>query len=706
MNKYFYSFSYSIIAIAMLFIFSCGGNKTNLGKVEFTEPIPDKNIKTEKFGEIASNQICVILKEDLKKSDAENIAKEFGGEVSGYMEFINLYQIKSDINSESDLINAVEKISGKDGVLQVFPNGAIELRGGGSSCNPLDDPVYKDLPDDYGDALSTSGLREAWDIISASGIKLNKVTAGIIDDNFGIRNSETNNNTNIKPIEPIRDTARGKHHHSNMIANIIGANPDNGGVTGYASILEEKLQINTSNLFHYGNRTEVEYKQDDFTQYKDKTGKSYTLSSLRMLQEQVESGAKIINCSYGPITLSNSTEPEAKAHRIFLEKLAKEHPDVLIVAAAPNGDGELNGKNDYWGHKLPNLITVGGVSNNGEMIVSPIVGGDAEITLSAPAGIVYDEGNCFGKSTSSCAPQITGAAILLKSINPKLTAAEIKKILTETAGKTVNGKPYPDKYGAGMLRIDDAVLKVINDIRKEEGLPPFSKESLLNLRKIILSSEGGPADYKVIANIPAVSEKGTEVSIEVTGSDYALSGDKIKKISSAGNVSWDITLKDLKSRITVTVKRLDTESCSYIVLGGTPLIYEIQGEWSGEIWYDEVVMDRRGFKSIIVDAFEELKGTKRSAILNVTKSGDETLKGRISYMVFGEEALTSAPSKEVIFNYIDGNLTTEFSYPGSGERITYEIKVSRTDSGFSCIGNWKSGKGAEYVSGIIELKKN
>ena len=692
-----------IFIISILF-FSCG-KEINLGKTEIVDPNPDRVIKTEKWGAVAKNQICIILEKDNDKSDAESIAEETEGEVIGFMEYINLFQIEYNLKTEEDYASVIDKLTKKEEVVTAFPNRLLELRGSGNSCNPLDDPIYKDLPSELGDALKTCGIREAWDIIKSSGAELNEVNAGVIDDGFGMRNSETKGIPGITPLEEGRDTSRGKHNHSNMVVNIIGANSVNGGVTGYASVLGDKLKIKTSNLFTTESKSETEYNPKDPTQYLDDKGRSFTLASLQRIQEQVENGSKIINCSYGPMALHSSNEPEAKAHRLFLENLAREHPDVLLIAAAPSGDGIVNGKNDYWGQKLPNLITVGGVSNDGEKIVSAEQGEDGEITLAAPSGIMYDEGDSYGYTTSSCTPQVTSAAILIKSLNPELTASEIKKILIETAGKTVNGKPYPGNYGAGMLRIDDAVLKVINDIRKKEGLKPLTKEELQDLRKINLSSEGGPVDFNVIANIPGVSKNGTEVTIEITGTDYSLAGDKTKSLASPGDVSWSVSLKDKTSRITVRVIRTDTEACAYILLGGTPTADEIAGEWSGNIWYDDFRFKKTYWSGLFEEAYQELKGSKRNAGMKLTKITEELMSGKISYMVFTSEALSSSFSPEVKMNYIDGNLKAEFDSPDSPSRITYDLTITRTDNGLLCKGRWENTDGAEYTKGVIEMTK-
>jgi subtilisin family serine protease len=81
-------------------------------------------------------------------------------------------------------------------------------------------------------------------------------------------------------------------------------------------------------------------------------------------------------------------------------------------------------------------------------------------------------GNSYEGGTSAATPQVSAAAALLLSLNPDLSAAEIKQILSDTA------RPGPAEVGGKILAVDQAVLKVINQQRDSMGLPAVTGEEL------------------------------------------------------------------------------------------------------------------------------------------------------------------------------------------------------------------------------------
>jgi subtilisin family serine protease/subtilisin-like proprotein convertase family protein len=129
------------------------------------------------------------------------------------------------------------------------------------------------------------------------------------------------------------------------------------------------------------------------------------------------------------------------------------HPDVIAVSACTS----LNRKSAYsnWG---PN-ISVAAPSNNGVPgIWFPGVGyiatgpqvrgvlpGEGIFTSDRLGAAGYDAGDFtadFGGTSSAC-PVVAGVAALVLSVNPTLTAREVKLLLQETADKIVDPDPDP-----------------------------------------------------------------------------------------------------------------------------------------------------------------------------------------------------------------------------------------------------------------------
>jgi subtilisin family serine protease len=129
------------------------------------------------------------------------------------------------------------------------------------------------------------------------------------------------------------------------------------------------------------------------------------------------------------------------------------HPDVITVSACTS----LNKKAAYsnWG---ANISVCAPSSNAAPMMWFEEIGmvkTAPEITVSLPGLKVfstdqlgklgYEAGNftdSFGGTSSAC-PLVAGIAALMLSINPHLTAQEVKQILQETADKIIDTDPDP-----------------------------------------------------------------------------------------------------------------------------------------------------------------------------------------------------------------------------------------------------------------------
>ncbi len=129
------------------------------------------------------------------------------------------------------------------------------------------------------------------------------------------------------------------------------------------------------------------------------------------------------------------------------------HPDAIAVAASTS----LNKKAAYsnWG----NHISVCAPSNNappgtwfqdsGYVFTQPAIAsylpGLGILTTDQLGAAGYDPGDftsTFG-GTSSATPVVAGVAALMLSVNPNLTAQEVKQILQETADQIVDVDPDP-----------------------------------------------------------------------------------------------------------------------------------------------------------------------------------------------------------------------------------------------------------------------
>ena len=516
-------------------------------------------INTSEWGEVPANQVIVMLKDGKGRSDADRVSLRLGGRVTGFITYLNLYQIEITGNSEAELREAIQSAESDPDVELAFPNQQVhdDEAVQGQQCSPLDDPVYRE--GDRGKGYQLIGVQNAWDLMRVSGLQLSNVDVGVVDNGLFKGNGEFGGKVVIDatlPSSELENSLDQFGSHGTWVMNILAADSENGGMTGIASEpLQGKLKVSMVNRNVYGNNA---------------------VGSLIAIKESIKKGARIVSCSWGDSLAYPGT---AKAYRLYFKKMAKDHPEVLFVCSAGNDGIAVNGTLRYpSGLKLPNMITVGNIMNDGSKAPkSNMESNNFEVTLAAPGEQAVkgfdNQGHILNGDggTSMAAPQVTAAAAMIRALNPALDAESIKKILTETARSNVeiDGKKVtaPSELGGKILAIDQAVLLVINDLRSKKKPPllPLKMEDALASARVELSAVNDPVavqDWRVTANIAGVAASGADVTIDLQG-EGAVGGKKKQHLSQPGSVSWDITVKDTAS---VVVSRQDSGGCSRLDL--------------------------------------------------------------------------------------------------------------------------------------------
>ncbi len=588
----------AIVAILLVLIIGISllsdSSSIDLGEGEIKATERGVLINTAEWGEVPANQVIVVMKDEYRRSEADQLAGIMGGTVVGYFEYLNLFQIETDAKSENELKQTVNMARNDARVELAAPNQQVFMDTTiyGVRCDSLDAPLYNE--DNRGKGYEIVGVQRAWDLIKTCGFKTNDVHVGIVDDGLYKGKNEFDGkvkfefpdaNADLKNPEKNKNgTDKAHGSHGTAVAAILAANADNGGLTGVASNLGSNLKVSMVNNFAppYGVDQVSTPDPNDPTKVVCSDGKTYALGDLMALKKQIDSGATIINCSWGN---SNADPAWAAIYKKFFEKMAVEHKDVLFVCSAGNNGNVQDGSRRFpSGLALPNMITVGNIMNDGtNKAKSNMSSANFEVTLAAPGeqsvfGIGNDGSivNNYG-GTSMATPHVTAAAAMLRSLNPKLSAGDIKKILVETVSPGVSNEGYstgaPKELGAGILAVDQAVLRVINDLRAEKGQPALTMEEALKPGKVELIAEGGPKEYTITANITGVGKGGTDVTIELQGPG-SIGGLSKQHLSLDGTLTWNVILSGDSG--TVHVKRLDTNSCWNVKLPP-----DLTGTWVG-----------------------------------------------------------------------------------------------------------------------------
>jgi len=169
-------------------------------------------------------------------------------------------------------------------------------------------------------------------------------------------------------------------------------------------------------------------------------GDEYDKDIARGIRYAVDNGASIINASFG-----KAFSPNAEWVYDAI-KYAADH-DVLIVHAAGNDGANLddpsnenypNDSKDLKTEFANNVITVGALDPDygSEMVSSFSNYGALNVDIFAPGGEIYstmpDNKYKFNGGTSMAAPAVSGIAALIRSYFPKLSAAQVKKIILQS----------------------------------------------------------------------------------------------------------------------------------------------------------------------------------------------------------------------------------------------------------------------------------
>ena len=172
-------------------------------------------------------------------------------------------------------------------------------------------------------------------------------------------------------------------------------------------------------------------------------GDEYDKDIAMGIRYAVDNGAKVINTSFGKYF---STHPDWVMEAIAY---AAEN-DVLIVNAAGNEGIDLDKTRVYPNDETPenptdfvdNFINVGSISSEygGNLISGFSNYGDNSVDVFAPGSSIYATTPLntyeFLQGTSMASPNVAGVAAMVRSIYPKLSAAQVKKILMDSGLST------------------------------------------------------------------------------------------------------------------------------------------------------------------------------------------------------------------------------------------------------------------------------
>ncbi|MFC6999223.1 S8/S53 family peptidase [Rufibacter roseus] len=169
-----------------------------------------------------------------------------------------------------------------------------------------------------------------------------------------------------------------------------------------------------------------------------------------------DQGCKIINLSWGGVGFPSAFEQDVVNY-------ASINRNVVIVAAAGNTNQDL----DFYPASYSNVLSVGSVTRDD--IKSPNHTYSYAIKIAAQGSAVYTTGNNsnshygLGSGSSYATPMVSGAAALVRSHFPELTAPQVVERLRVTSDDIYDlpeNEPYKEKLGRGRLNVNRALTEV------------------------------------------------------------------------------------------------------------------------------------------------------------------------------------------------------------------------------------------------------
>jgi len=426
------------------------GETVSISEIGKVEPLdPSKVVTDPQTGQqVVNDQILITFKNSVSEDDAKAKITSLNGEIVGYINGMNDYQVRIKGNPTLDQLKSlVDQLNNDPDVDAASLNTIKEL-----NKNPNDtgwqDDWNEGEPGGRNWGIEAIYAPSAWDSVD----QMSSVKIGVVDGGFNISHedlsvpseSATGAKGRYDSIEADRPDYKDFNNHGTHVAGTIGALSNNSkGITGIAW------------------KKEIYLYRTDYQDFDIKFGICWVLAN----------GVKVINCSFGVWAKrllgrepSDSNENDVKRFitdpqiywTAFMRKLLGKY-DFLIVKGAGNENidakwtGAFSSIDDASLRKR--IITVGAMKLGFWSILpwyyyygmAEFSNYGPKVDIIAPGYNIYSTyyydpyyGNLSG--TSMAAPHVTGVAGLIWGINKNLTAEQVKNILTGTADRPITYK--------------------------------------------------------------------------------------------------------------------------------------------------------------------------------------------------------------------------------------------------------------------------
>lgn len=420
-------------------------------------------------------------------------------------ELLKYYYIVT--NSKADVVNA----------LRAMPKIVSDI-------DEKQEPISTYVPTDYMYTLTNQNpntsswlwhlkkidAERAWDITKGDG-----TAVAVVDTWFDVNHPDLKNKF-IYTYDPqtrvsFKNAKRiAKDKHGTHTSSCVGAQTDGGGQLASIGFNTKILGYEYSNGVNKAHHASLVEKADVVSISWHGAG----ISDAERLQikEILDNGTIIVASAGNYLQAKTSNAPIYPFTPLVDER-------IICVTSTDYQDRhqyfDSNGEEKTHAHYPEVTICAPGYN---VMVAMPTVNEDGSTN-----GWPYYGGGC---GTSFATPIVAGVCALMKSINPKLTPAQAKKILKETADPVADAAKFPNGVGAGRVNAYKAV--------KAAGTITYSNKTLSGSKNQSAGYGFNLKNVKIGSNSNVKLTARCEVNIEGTfevplGSEFTISIDKNAK---------------------------------------------------------------------------------------------------------------------------------------------------------------------------------
>lgn len=371
--------------------------------------------------------------------------------------YSRFYTLKADLKNYIKISNELHE----SGLVEwVQPDFFLATQ----SHNVPSDPLYSQQWNYKNSEPNGIRAEGAWDMTKGS----SNLIVSVIDQ--GVANHEDLNdgNGNSRVLQGIRlnpdninpsDWITGGQPisnawHGQSSAGVVAASHNNLGGVGVAP----EVKIYPVNFFSRTQSRDIYVRYEEFAE---------------AINRSWNAGASVINMSMGLGSSSESPySPVIEAAVDNAKSQGRGGKGTVLVASS--GNSSLNVYSMLYPAKAPNLITVGGSTQNGRIHENSITGSTLDLVapwggvvttdLMGNDGLSNDNYNLNFFGTSASAPQVSGLAALMLSVNSNLSAQEVENIMKNEASKLYDGggnQYSQNEQGAGLIRACESVYEAM-----------------------------------------------------------------------------------------------------------------------------------------------------------------------------------------------------------------------------------------------------